>query len=263
MARAAARFAEPYRGRSVLIESPAGQVLAEVGADQERPAASLLKLPLAAAVWEACLAGELDLAEGVVVGELPQTEHPSVLAALGSEHRLTLEEACALCLASSDNPIASHLLGLVGIDAVNRLLRRWGCEATRLEVGFSDSELGSEGRRNVSTAREALLVLRKVRDDPRFAALARGLANSTRNVRIPLRLTEDGVTVHHKTGTLPGVCNDVGVVADGRTELAVAFLCEGEEDTAACSLEIGDCVGAVWAALRAGPPAGDQADGAA
>jgi beta-lactamase class A len=247
----------------VLIESPPGQVLAEVGADQERPAASLLKLPLAAAVWEAGLAGELDPAEGVVVGELPQTGHPSVLATLDPERRLTLEEACALCLASSDNPLASQLLGLVGIDAVNRLLERWGCEATRLEVGFSDSELGPEGRRNVSTAREALLLLRKVRDDPRFAPLARGLANSTRNFRIPLRLTEDGIGVHHKTGTLPGVCNDVGVVADGGTELAIAFLCEGEEDTAACSLEIGDCVEEVWASLSAKPAAGDQADGAA
>ena len=88
----------------------------------------------------------------------------------------------------------------------------------------------------MTTANDALeLVLHAARDD------AVALSNSLRNTRIPLRLP-DGTRVAHKTGTLDGVVNDAGVVYGERTDLALAFLCEGQADPAATSIEIGDCV---------------------
>lgn len=245
-------FARDDPGRSVAVRTLRGEALAlDVRGAEPRPGASLLKLPLAAAVWEAGLAGELDLDAAVDVAALPRTVHPTVLAALDAGRELTLREACALCLATSDNPLASHLLELVGADAVNALARRWGCRPTRLTVGFGDAELGDSGRRNVTCAHDALVLVAEICSRPRLDRLRVALANGQRNFRIPLRLP-DGLPVAHKTGTLEGVCNDAGVVFGERCDLALAFLCDGQRDTAACSLEIGDCAAAIWAALEAG-----------
>jgi beta-lactamase class A len=114
-----------------------------------------------------------------------------------------------------------------------------------MEVGFSDDVLSPRGRANVTTARDALLLVRALADDP---VAGPAMRNSLHGLRIPLRLAED-VPVAHKTGTLLGVANDAGVIYGDSTDLAVAFLCDGQPDTAWASIEIGDCVGAIWSAL--------------
>ena len=80
------------------------------------------------------------------------------------------------------------------------------------------------------------------------APAAEALANSLRNTRIPLRLPDDARALH-KTGTLAGVVNDAGVVFGQETDLALAFLCDNQEDGAATSIEIGDCVAQIRGAV--------------
>ena len=233
-------FAARSRGRSVAVESIRGEPLsAAARADVERPGASLLKLPLVAAIPAA------DLDRRVPVKELGRTAYASVLRAFEPEHELSVRELCSLCLVTSDNPVADYLLELVGIEAVNERAEALGCAGTRIEVGFSDDLLSAQGRANVTTATDALKLVRALADHP---VAGPAMRNSLHGLRIPLRLAED-VPVAHKTGTLLGVANDAGVIYGDDTDLAVAFLCDGEPDTAWASIEIGDCVGAIWAAL--------------
>jgi beta-lactamase class A len=247
VAEAVAEFAADDSGRSVAIESVRGpQILAEARAGEPRPAASLVKLPLVAAVYESARAGRLDLDAQVRRGELTATAYATVLEAFHPERALTLRELCMLVLITSDNPASEHLIQLVGIDAVNRTARRFGCTSTRMEVGFSDAHLDEGGARNLTTARDALALVRgAVAESPE---IENALVNSLRNTRVPLRLPP-WVRVAHKTGTLLGVANDVGIVQGERVTLAVSFLCEGQPDTAVTSVAIGDCVARIWAAL--------------
>jgi len=219
-----------------------------VRADEVRPAASVLKVPLAAAAYAAAAAGELDLEQEVTRSELPESLYPSVLVAVAGGHRFRLGELCRLALITSDNASASHLLRLVGARRVNDWIAAQGCHKTCLEVGFSDEDLGKSARRNVSTAEESLKLVRLVATDERYADLGQALQNNLRSTRIPLRLP-DRTPVRHKTGTLLGVVNDVGVIIGRRVDLAVAILSDGEMDGAKSSLEIGDFVGKVWGAL--------------
>ena len=225
-------FAARNPGRSVAVESIRGEpVSAAARADIERPGASLLKLPLVAAIPVA------DLDRRVRVKELGQTAYASVLSAFEPGHELSVRELCSLCLVTSDNPVADYLLELVGIEAVNERAEALGCTGTRLGVGFSDDLLSAQA--------DALKLVRALADHP---VAGPAMRNSLHSLRIPLRLAED-VRVAHKTGTLLGVANDAGVIYGDDTDLAVAFLCDGEPDTAWASIEIGDCVGAIWAAL--------------
>lgn len=236
-------FAAP--GRSAIVESVGGiRVRAAVRADVVRPGASILKIPLVGAIRTAAADGRLDLGRRV---SLPvRSTLPSILRVFDRDHSFTLAELCRLCLATSDNVIANYLIGLVGFAAVNDEAARSGSAATRLVVGFDDDSLGASGRKNVTTARDALTLVRAlITSDPEAEA---ALANSVRNSRIPLRLPSD-VRAPHKTGTLAGVVNDVGIVLGERTDVALAFLCEDERDSALASVDIGDCVARVRRAL--------------
>jgi beta-lactamase class A len=240
-------FAADDPGRSVAAKSLRGtEVRASVRADVLRPAASVLKLPLVAAVHAAGKTGGVDLGARVKAGSLDPNSCPSVLATLDPDHELTVGELCALCLSTSDNAIAEHLISLVGLAAANRQATELGCSDTRMEVGFGDGFLGDAGRANVTTASDALRLASALVADS--TEIRQALSNSLKNNRIPLRLPL-GVRAPHKTGTLPFVANDAGVVFGARTDVAVAFLCDGQSDTARTSIDIGDCVARIRLAL--------------
>jgi beta-lactamase class A len=250
--RAVAAFAGADPGRSVAVVALAGPPLeVAVRADEPRPGASLLKLPLVGAVYDAAAAGVLDLDARVPRDRLPVTAYRSVLAALDPGRELSVAELCSFALAASDNTAAHHLLGLVGAEGVNATARAWGCTATRLEAGFDDAALDASARRNVTTARDALRMVATLGRDPAYARAAPALANAVGGMRIRLRLPP-GTRVLSKTGSLEGVCHDAGLILAERSELGLAFLCEGQRDTALCGVAIGDAVAAAWAGLGLG-----------
>ncbi|MGH8906112.1 MAG: serine hydrolase [Egibacteraceae bacterium] len=225
-------------------------VAVAVNADTVHPAASLVKVPLAAAVYEVAVSGRLSLAQRVARRQLGPTAYPSILEIFEPDHLFTLAELCGLMLSTSDNPTSQHLLELVGMDAVNEQARRLGLGRgdTLIKVGFTDPELGQAGRANVTTAADMVAILAAVAAEPRYRPLIRGLRNSMRNVRLPLRLPDE-LHVAHKTGSLAGVVNDAGVVYGRDSDLAIAFLADHQADTALTSVAIGDCTARVWTAL--------------
>jgi beta-lactamase class A len=185
----------------------------------------------------------------VRVDELPPSRFASVLDVLEPSHTFTLGELCGLALATSDNRIATHLLSVVDPADVDTVLHAAGCGASRFGAGFSDKELGPAGRANVTTADDMLRLLRVLRDDPTLADVRRAMERCPLNARIPLRLPDDGrIAVANKTGSLAGVCNDIAIVEEADLVLAVAVLCDGQGDIARTSIDIGDCVRALWAA---------------
>ncbi len=96
--------------RSVLVR-PLGSPHLTVAhlADRVLPAASLAKMILGVALFEAGGRGELDLDTRVRVADLGRTRYPSVLQALDPESTLTVRELCGFSLVTSDNPAAEYV----------------------------------------------------------------------------------------------------------------------------------------------------------
>ncbi len=115
-------------------------------------------------------------------------------------------------------------------------------------VGFGDADVGGRGRSNVTTALDVIKMLRGLASQPGHDPILDALRNNLRNTRVPLRLP-DTLPIAHKTGSLEGVAHDAGIVYGQRTDLAVAFLSEGQSDTARTSVAIGDCMALVWTGL--------------
>lgn len=244
-------FCGEDRGRSAAVRGYRplfGDISVRGG--EPRPAASVIKVALAMAVYRQAELGRVDLDARVPIETFTSTRYVSILAGFDRAHRLSVREVCRLALITSDNPLAVYLQGLVGFDAVNGLLAEIGCgPPCTMAAGFSEEELGPRNRVNVLTADAALSLLSALRSDPLYADLVLGLKNNLRNNRIPALLPEH-VGVVHKTGSLEGVANDIGAVEGDGVAFAIAFLTDGQADTARTSNDIAACSLAVWNAIR-------------
>lgn len=187
--RILAGFIGDDAGRSVAVALIKGGK-ARFGSAESipRPAASLLKVPIAMALYDASCEGIVNLETKVKRDDLAETAFPSVLRAFSPRHDFSLRELAELSLITSDNGAASHLVEVLGVDRINQWLKSKGLSRTHICSGFADSEFAEVGRRNVTTAGEILdLFIRATREE-RYAEVSNCLRNSIRKFRIPARI---------------------------------------------------------------------------
>ena len=257
IATAICRFAAIDGGRSVAIEivlPETAQMALDVGGDVVRPVASVLKIALAMAVYDAAANGELDLEEPIARAQFRPTRYVSILNAFPGERALTLREWTALAMMTSDNPLAVMLTERVTPKAVGGVLERAGCRTSNgLEAGFTEAELGKANRRNIMSARDVLRLLAALEAE-RYDDIRAAMSNNLRGTRMPARLPDSALTAH-KTGSLEGVVNDAGIVSDtiGGLEIRfrAAFLTDGQCDPLVTGAAIADCTRAIYDALAA------------
>ena len=234
------RFArEPGRSVAVRVMTPGRAWEGGAGEDVPRPAASLLKVPLAMAAETAFGAGSLSPAEAVPVRALLAAyDGRSPLQVLAPDHALSAAEVLGLCLSLSDRACATWLLGRVGLPAVELAAADAGCETTTMACAPADPAGPLVGE---TTARDALALLGAAADAVRYPLTDHALRNNIRDSRIPLGATDLDVEIAHKTGSLAGVANDVAVITCAGGTVWIAFLAEAQHDTLVTGYEMGIC----------------------
>lgn len=238
---------EPGRSAAIRVVLPGVDWSAGLDGDVARPAASLLKLPLAMAAEEAAAADDsLMLRQASVAELLAHWHEPSVLRALDPDHRLNLREAIRLTVSSSDGAAASWLLALFGLARVDQAVAVSGCEATSLMLSP-----GSPGGALIgqTTAADALRLLGAAVDESRHPIVAGALKASTLNSRIPLGVRRSDIDVAHKTGTLRSVAHDVALLDVPGGQVWLAFLSDAQHDTLVTGYEMGLCTQQVLGAF--------------
>ena len=227
-----------------LLHDPA----VRVGHDGDRamPAASVAKVAVAMAVIDKIERGELDPSARSLVRDMPDTQYCSVLKAFDADASLSVLEVCRLALITSDNPLAVHLMDLVTLEEIRLTMGRAGLsDRSQIVAGFTDPELGPPNRANVFTASDANAMFRFLATHDKYREVRIALENNLRNTRMP-RLLPDTALVAHKTGSLAGVVNDVGIVSDNGRAFAIAFLCDQQADAWQTENEISKCTAAIY-----------------
>ncbi|WP_214416087.1 serine hydrolase [Sphaerisporangium fuscum] len=223
-----------------------------IGPDDPVVLASVFKLPLLVEFYRQVDAGLLDPAEPCRVKTGDRTEGPTGLPVMLDEATLSLRDLAYLMMAVSDNTAADVVAARVGLDAVNAMLAAFGLPGTWIEhdargllallsadVSALNEPLDPRtvgGLRvldpvntNRSTAREMTRLLGLVwRDEAATpescAAIRRLLSLQVWPHRLSSGFPYDDVVVSGKTGTLPTIRNEVGVVEypdGGRYAVAV------------------------------------------
>ncbi|WP_113701393.1 serine hydrolase [Nonomuraea lactucae] len=222
------------------------------GSDEPVPTASVFKVPLMVELCRQADAGLLDPAARVTVRAADRVFGPTGVSAMLDDVTMSLRDLAYLMIAVSDNTAADVLSARVGLDAVNAMLSRFGLEGTRVRhttAALFESMVEDTGhgwpyldpveiaslrvldprRANRSTPRETArlfgLIWRDEAASPGSCAWMRAVLNKqVWPHRLASGFPYDDVDVSGKTGTLPTLRNEAGVVEypdGGRYAVAV------------------------------------------
>ncbi|BDU72844.1 serine hydrolase [Mesoterricola silvestris] len=222
------RLADAVEGRvGVFIQSlDTGESFA-LRADEVFPAASTIKLALLLELYRQCERPGPRLTDPYLLDPRDLAEDSAILGNLAPGTRLTLRDLALFTVVVSDNSATNILMDRVGMDRVNAGLDALGLRRTRLRRKMMDAQAAREGRENLATPRELAGLLLEIHRGRTLAPESR--CDLMKLLAIPkdsylARLLPDGLAVADKTGSLPGVRNDVGIVFVKNRPFVVAVM---------------------------------------
>jgi beta-lactamase class A len=220
-----------------------GEVI-EHRADERFPAASIIKIPVLVEVLRQAEKGSLRLDKRVSILTENIVGGTGILKELKSVFALSTLDLLTLMIIISDNTAANICIDFVGMDTVNRTMLQYGLCQTLLQRKMMDLTARERGLDNWTTPRESGRLLELILNVEvlsfEMSELAIDvMAKQQINDRIPLYLPE-GMRVAHKTGELPGIRHDVGVVFCPDRPVIIAALTKGFTDPLSQRLSGGD-----------------------
>jgi beta-lactamase class A len=184
--------------------------------DEVMPQASSIKIAVLADLYLQAQQGKLKLSDEYVVRKEDLVPGSDIMLGLTpGVTRLTLRDLATMMVAVSDNSATNVLIDRVGMDNVNAMLEKLGLHNTRLRRKMMDLKAASEGRENISTPREMMMLLetlytgkllnKQMTDD--FIQVL-----STHKESSMLQALPDDAVAANKPGELEAVRNDSGIV---------------------------------------------------
>lgn len=233
------------------------------------PTASTLKTPLLYELYRQAEAGKVDLAERVTLYHKDRTPGSGVLQDLDEGLQPTIRDLAELMIIVSDNWATDMIYDRIGKDNMKLTLRNLGLNQTHIPMNIHElfsalAEVDPDDPKvDYQFLKDYLKDYKPANDNVGYAADKRndvsspanmvrlmvlidqgyGLSDESREgvlkilkdqnfgTIIPARLPNDeNIESAHKTGSLRGIKNDVGIVYSPKVNYAVAFMSKGQED---------------------------------
>jgi beta-lactamase class A len=228
---------------------------ANLNGDRIFPTASVFKVPVILEFYRQVEAGTLGFDDQIILREEDKVPGSGILKELSEGMSVSLRDLLSLMMIVSDNTATDIIVSKVGMDNVNKSLNELGLTKTRVKkycremlfdlVEINDLPLkgmtlelyekASETRvyggswslgvddNNVTTPNEMnrlleLIVEGKAASSESCEAILQIMAKcQTGAYRIPKYLPQRELLLQRKTGSLPGIRNDVGILTIKKT----------------------------------------------
>lgn len=131
--------------------------------DEVMPTASLIKVPVLVALYQAVHDGRFHLEDRVTYGEEHRVLGSGVLSKLSFGVQMTVRDAAVLMMIISDNSATNMCVDLAGLDSINALMESYGFARTRLLQRLGDRSAGLDARKmSVSSAGDMCRLFAKI-----------------------------------------------------------------------------------------------------
>jgi beta-lactamase class A len=229
-----AEFAKGFQGRISLKarDLATGQTV-EYHADRKCPSASVIKLPILVHALMLAREKQIYLDEKVIVGEDDKKPGSGILTQLSTGHKLSLEDACTLMIALSDNTATNLVIDRVGLETINERMRALGLKETTLHrkvysCGPPVSPSNARYGLGVTTPRETVRLLTMIQagqiGDVEASKKARAILGKQHYRDSIPRYLPANYTFQGTSGATDHVRNDAGIVTtNGGREIALAI----------------------------------------
>ena len=128
--------------------------------DNVMPTASLIKVPVLAALYRAVLEGRVSLTDRIRYGDEHRCLGSGVLSRMTPGVEMLVRDAAVLMIIISDNSATNMVIDLVGLEYVNESMRSFGLQRTTIFQRLGDTKAGLDARKmSASTAGEMARLL--------------------------------------------------------------------------------------------------------
>lgn len=178
--------------------------------------ASVIKLPMFAAIMKWSSEGKVDLKEKLAFTEDDKFPSCGALQFFPTPMEVEIDTLCKLMITISDNTATNLLIRRFGMEAFNAEFRRMGLVKSRIERYLFDAEASSRGLENRVTPRDMGVLLE---DIYRRTFVNEDVSAYMEDVLLRQQIKHKirgylpkSVPAAHKTGEDNGITNDVGIV---------------------------------------------------
>lgn len=262
---------ESHRGEvSVAIKNLKTGESFEYKAERPMPTASLIKLPIMIAAYDAVEQGKLSLDDMIELKKEDQVQGSGILTSHFSPGaKISLRDAIHLMIVYSDNTATNLVLDKLGLPTTNEYMEKLGCPETRVnaKVFRRDTSIDLERSKlyglGSTTARDMIklceqLHAKKMVSDGASEQMLKHLFACEDKQKSP-RFLPQGTRVAHKTGSVNATRTDAGIIESPAGPIAFCVLTDKNKDQSWGSENEGDllCAKIAQAAYRYFNPRSD------
>jgi len=210
-------FLESQSGRwGIVIINQSTHARLEINPDMVFPAASMIKVPIMYEIMRQAAAGIIHLDDSIVVTHGDHVGGAGILSELRPDITMTIKELVMLMIILSDNTATNMLIDLIGMDAINHTMTNLGLKSTVLRRQMMDFAAARAGKENDTCAADLARLFGVIvgsLDLPHeyCSQMVDILKRQQVRDKLPFYLPEE-IVLAHKTGTLPGVEHDGGIL---------------------------------------------------
>ena len=231
------RMARGFRGQCAYIIKDVQKPALAISFAQHKPfpAASIIKLPIAAVAFKAIKEKRISADQRIVISDADITGGSGKLKTLETPITLTFQELIGTMISRSDNTATNKLINLLGYQYINKSFRELGLKRTVLRRKMMDFSGRRHGVENYTTASDICYLFEKIYADQLIdkassELLMDFLKDQKVRDRIP-KLLPKSVVVAHKTGLERGVVHDAGIIFSPKGNRLICVLTKKAKNT--------------------------------
>jgi len=219
-----------FRGEAgILVKDLKTHQTLGINSSKLFPSASLVKVPIMAAVFQAEKEGKLKLTDELSVErkQKVRSTHSKISHARNGK-KFQISFLIEKMITESDNTAANMLVDELGFGYLNQKFVEFGMKNTDLRRGIMDLKWRKAGIENYTTAEDMALILEKIYNGELVSKEASAqmleiLKRQKVNDRLPRGLPNKMV-IAHKTGLLNDTVSDVGIIFTTEGDFIICVL---------------------------------------
>lgn len=215
----------------------------ELNGDELFYAASVIKVPIMAAVFDAVERGDLNLNDLIVLKREDFVGGSGVIQHLTPGTTLSVLDITMLMIIQSDNTATNILIDHIGTDNIRKTMKEQGMEKSTFYNKLMMNNPNPKGYNQISASDIGILLKRMAMKELASLSSSDQMIDIMKKQQIKDCLPEklpspysnfnNGMTpweLAHKTGWIPGIRHDVGIFYVGNRKFIANILSKEEDD---------------------------------